>query len=75
MADRRNDPDCAPHAYDAPGLSPKDFLLAVMRDRTAPLGARIEAASKALALSPRTDIAPPYDPDFGCTYKISSLLQ
>src|SRR5215469_15570658 len=33
-------------AFDNPELSPKDFLLAVMRDRRVPLAARMDAAAK-----------------------------
>jgi hypothetical protein len=40
------EPDPAEPAYNDPTLSPKDFLLAVMRDRRLPLAARIEAATK-----------------------------
>jgi|SRR5215469_142811 len=34
------------HEYDNDGLSPKDFLLAIMRDKRVPLSARMEAATK-----------------------------
>jgi hypothetical protein len=34
------------HEYDNPNLSPKDFLLAVMRDKKVPLSGRMDAASK-----------------------------
>src|SRR5215472_4469418 len=34
------------HEYNSDGLSPKDFLLAVMRDKAIPLSARMEAAAK-----------------------------
>jgi len=34
------------HAYNDPELSPKQFLIAVMRDRRVPLTARMEAAAK-----------------------------
>jgi len=37
----------ADHAYDAPGLSALDFLLAVMRDTSLPLHIRTEAARSA----------------------------
>lgn len=40
------EPDPAEPAYNDPTLSPKDFLLAIMRDRKLPLAARIEAATK-----------------------------
>ena len=40
----RPEPD--PHAYDQDGLSPRDFLLAVMRDQRVPLSARVDAAAK-----------------------------
>jgi hypothetical protein len=32
------------HAYDAPDLSPKDFLLAVMHDESVPMSLRLKAA-------------------------------
>lgn len=32
--------------FDNPDLTPKDFLLAVMRDRRVPLAARMDAAAK-----------------------------
>ena len=44
-----------PHACDAPNLSAKEFLLAVMHDRTLPLATRIKAAS---ALLPFTNSVP-----------------
>lgn len=34
------------HKYDDIDLSPKDFLLAVMRDKRIPLSARMDAAAK-----------------------------
>jgi hypothetical protein len=34
------------HEYDDSELTPKDFLLAVMRDRRVPLAARMDAAAK-----------------------------
>jgi hypothetical protein len=34
------------HAYDSESLSPKDFLMAVMRDKRVPLSARMDAAAK-----------------------------
>jgi hypothetical protein len=34
------------HAYDNPELSPKEFLLAVMRDNRLPIAARMDAAAK-----------------------------
>jgi hypothetical protein len=40
------EPDPSEPAYNDATLSPKDFLLAVMRDRRLPLAARIEAATK-----------------------------
>jgi hypothetical protein len=39
-------PEDPPHEYNAPGLSPKEFLLAIMRDQRIPLNARMEAANK-----------------------------
>jgi hypothetical protein len=40
------EPDPSEPAYNDQTLSPKEFLLAVMRDRRLPLAARIEAATK-----------------------------
>jgi hypothetical protein len=40
------------HAYDDPNLSAKEFLLAVMHDRTLPLATRIKAASAAAPYFP-----------------------
>jgi hypothetical protein len=40
------EPDPSEPAYNDPTLSPKDFLIAVMRDKRLPLAARIEAATK-----------------------------
>lgn len=34
------------HSYDDDELSPKDFLLAVMRDKRVPLAVRMDAAAK-----------------------------
>lgn len=39
-------PDSTEHAYNNEALTPKEFLLAIMRDRLLPLPARMEAASK-----------------------------
>jgi hypothetical protein len=44
-----------PHKYDNPKLSPKQFLLAVMRDPTVALRLRIEAAAKAMQLLDASD--------------------
>jgi hypothetical protein len=45
-----NEPEIIPpdplHAYDREDIAPKDFLLAVMRDRRIPLQSRMEAAAK-----------------------------
>jgi hypothetical protein len=38
------------HAYDAPGLSPREFLLRVMRDKDTPVRTRMKAASELLRL-------------------------
>ena len=38
------------HAYNEPGLTSKEFLYAVMRDPTLPLGQRMDAAVKLLPL-------------------------
>jgi hypothetical protein len=43
------------HKYDNPKLRLKEFLLAVMRDPTVPLGLRIEAAAKAMLLQDAGD--------------------
>jgi hypothetical protein len=51
-------PESTPHAYDAPGLTPRDFLRAVMCDRQLPLSDRMEAASRLLYLYPH-DWDPP----------------
>jgi hypothetical protein len=68
------DPPIQPHAYDNPSIRPKDFLLAVMRDTTVPLGQRIDAAGKALPLChPPYAPAPPDDPAY--TVQIPSVLQ
>jgi hypothetical protein len=42
----------ATHVYNAPLLSPKEFLLAVMHDRDTPLRDRMDAASRLLRLFP-----------------------
>jgi hypothetical protein len=34
------------HSYDNPELSPKEFLLAVMRDNRLPISVRMDAAAK-----------------------------
>jgi hypothetical protein len=52
----------APHAYNAPDLSPKEFLLAVMNAQHQPMSIRIAAASALLPYthpSPRTQTIPP----------------
>jgi hypothetical protein len=46
-----------PHLYDNPAITPKNFLLAVMRDPSVPLSLRIDAATFALPLT-----APPLGP-------------
>jgi hypothetical protein len=38
------------HAYDSPDLTSKEFMRAVMHDRTLPLGIRMDAACKLLPL-------------------------
>jgi hypothetical protein len=38
----------SPHPYNAPGLSPLEFLLAVMNSERLPMATRIQAASAAL---------------------------
>src|SRR5262245_55587562 len=49
------DPEPAPHAYNTPGLSPLEFLRAVMDDTHLLLVSRIQAAS---ALLPFTEPKP-----------------
>lgn len=44
--DLSDDDIIGPHDYNRDDLSPKDFLLAVMRDRRVPLAARMDAAAK-----------------------------
>jgi hypothetical protein len=39
------------HPCDASGLSPKDFLFSVMRDRTLPMSVRVKAATDLLPLT------------------------
>jgi len=56
------------HSYDAPGLTPRAFLLAVMHDRHAPIRDRIKAASTLLRLYPH-DWDPP-----AFTYRIGGIL-
>jgi hypothetical protein len=34
------------HEYDSPDLRPKEFLLAIMRDKRLPISVRMDAASK-----------------------------
>ena len=55
------------HSYDAPGLTPRAFLLAVMHDRHAPIRDRIKAASTLLRLYPH-DWDPP-----AFTYRIGGI--
>ena len=66
-------PEPRPHKYDSPRLSPKEFLLAVMRDPTAPLEHRIDAAAKLMPLLDAFDF--PDLRDSGLTYKIPELRQ
>jgi hypothetical protein len=46
------------HKYDTDGLSPKDFLFAIMRDATAPICDRVQAAGHLLALDPSLEPTP-----------------
>jgi hypothetical protein len=64
--------DARPHKYDRQ-LSPKEFLLAVMRDPTALLEQRIDAAAKVMPLLDAFDF--PDLRDSGLTYRIPELLQ
>ena|SRR5262245_33685535 len=57
------------HAYDAPGLSPKQFLLRVMHAPDAAIRDRLRAASELLRLYPR-DWDPP-----AFTYRIGGILE
>jgi hypothetical protein len=59
--------DPYPHKYNGPLLSPKEFLLAVMRDPTVDLEQRIDAAVKLLPLIEVREPPPPY---CGITYYI-----
>ena len=52
------DPEPTAHAYDAPGLSPKQFLLRVMHAPDAAIRDRVRAASELLRLYPH-DWDPP----------------
>src|SRR6516165_7349602 len=47
------DPEPTAHAYNAPGLSPKQFLLRVMHAPDAAIRDRMRAASELLRLYPR----------------------
>jgi hypothetical protein len=38
----------ADHLYNSPGLMPKEFLLAVMHDKTVPMSVRIQVAEELL---------------------------
>jgi hypothetical protein len=68
-------PEPRPHKYDAPGLSPRAFLLAVKRDPTVALEHRIDAAVKVVPLLDAFDFPDPDLRDSGLTYKIEGLLQ
>src|SRR5262249_46859294 len=52
------DPEPTAHPCDAPGLSPRAFLLAVMHDPQLPVRERMKAASALLRIYPR-DWDPP----------------
>jgi hypothetical protein len=62
-----------PHKYDSPRLSPKEFLIAVMRDPTVALDLRIDAAAKVMPLLDAFDF--PDLRDSGLTYRVPELLQ
>jgi hypothetical protein len=64
--------DVRPHKYDNPRLSPREFLLAVMRDPTVALELRIEAAAKAMPLLETGDF--PGLRGAAITYQIPELL-
>jgi hypothetical protein len=51
------------HAYNDQQIAPKDFLLAVMHDRTLGLSTRIEAARMALPLCHNPPAETRADPD------------
>jgi hypothetical protein len=61
------DPEPTAHAHDAPGLSPKQFLLRVMHAPDAAIRDRIRAASTLLRLYPH-DWDPP-----AFTYRIGGI--
>ena len=64
-------PGPSPHAYNAPDLSPIEFLYAVTRATNQPLSIRIEAAK---ALLPYTEPRPGSIPSWnGCTIVIGGL--
>jgi hypothetical protein len=56
------------HPYDNPGLSAKEFMLAVMHDPNTPLSVRLDAAAKLLPLLEPIDLIE--CPDTGLTYRI-----
>jgi hypothetical protein len=57
-ASEAHGPESTVHAYDAPNISAKEFLLRVMHDPDAPIKDRIRAASSLLRLFPH-DWDPP----------------
>jgi hypothetical protein len=60
-AEQTPKPDAATeHDYDKSGLSPRQFLYAVMRDRNAPIKTRVDAAAKLLRLYPEEGMQPQY---------------
>ena len=61
------DPEPTAHAYDAPGLSPKQFLLRVMHAPDAAIRDRMRAATELLRLYPRDWDAPAF------TYRIGGI--
>lgn len=66
--------DPAEPAYNDPALSPKDFLLAVMRDKRLPLAARIEAATKVSVYEHARLAQVTSDMTIGATIKIEGGL-
>jgi len=63
----RQDPEPTAHPCDAPGLSPRAFLLAVMHDPQLPVRERMKAASALLRLYPHDWDAPAF------TYRIGGI--
>jgi hypothetical protein len=61
------------HEYNKPELSPKEFLLAIMHDRTVPMCMRIEAAAMVAPFYTSPQATQKVHPT--CTVKIPGLYQ